>query len=79
MQPGFCEMISAMTHLKDPIAPGAQGRIGDARNTINHMRASECRRVVAMLSDLIRAVEISAGEQQTALGQDISIHQSGAA
>ena len=79
MQPEYREMISAMTNLKDPIAPGANGRVGDARNTIDHMSVGECRRVVGLLSDLIRSVEASVGQPGCAKANEISLRGFGAA
>ena len=79
LQFDFCELIRKFTERRDPTPQGTPGRIGDARNTINMMPASECLHIVGLITDLIGKVERSIGESHSIPSVYLTMRPPGAA
>jgi hypothetical protein len=79
MQSKFQAIVYAMTYRKGPTPWGAQGRIGDARNTMHGMHKQECVAVIGQITALIEEVERSIAEQRSSLGISIANPPQGAA
>ena len=57
-QVAFHSIISDMTGCWDPDPEGRPTRIGDARNTLSHLKPEEAQQIVASLSHLIEELEV---------------------